>query len=140
MSWTHIEDKDVVAGKTHRCFLCGRAIEAGTKYLRRTGVEDGEGFSRYLMHHECEAHTRDWREQDWETSMSPAEFRANYLTKAAQGVTGSQDVPKTPGCTLDTWKLESALAAIRNSRIAFLEAKVEDLTQRLTAEIRSNAK
>lgn len=66
MSWVHLEDKVVRARKPHRCYLCGEPIEKGEKYLRRSGVEEGEGFASVKMHPACEEHTKDWDEHDWE--------------------------------------------------------------------------
>lgn len=67
MSWVHLEDKIVTARKPHRCYLCDKPIAKGEKYLRRSGIEEGEGHITYKMHSECEEHTRDWDEGDWET-------------------------------------------------------------------------
>lgn len=66
MSWTHIEDKQTRARKNHRCYLCGKAIEKGSTYLSRTGVNE-DGFITARFHPSCEEYTRDWDEMDWET-------------------------------------------------------------------------
>lgn len=73
MSWVHVEDKLVVARKPHRCYLCGKAIEKGEKYLRRTGILEGEKFATAKMHPPCEEQTEDWDEGDWET-FSPGDL------------------------------------------------------------------
>lgn len=67
MSWVHLEDKIVTARKPHRCYLCDKPIAKGEKYLRRSGIEEGEGYITAKMHPECEEHTRDWDDGDWET-------------------------------------------------------------------------
>lgn len=66
MSWVHLEDKIVTASKPHRCYLCDRTIAKGERYLRRSGIEEGEGYITAKMHLECEEHTRDWDDGDWE--------------------------------------------------------------------------
>lgn len=79
MSWVHLEDKVVRARKPHRCYLCGKSIEKGEKYLRRSGVEEGEGFLTAKMHPTCERLTKDWDEHDWECH-DVAEFQ-EYLSE-----------------------------------------------------------
>jgi hypothetical protein len=67
MSWTHLEDKEVTARKPHKCYLCGRPIEKKQKYLRRVGIDDDAGFVTVKMHKPCEAATKTWEQEDWET-------------------------------------------------------------------------
>jgi len=66
MSWTHLEDKTVTARKEHRCLLCNEPIPKGSQYVRRTGIESGEGHATLHMHPECEEVTDYWDDQDWE--------------------------------------------------------------------------
>lgn len=66
MSWKHISDTQRTARKPHACYLCGKPIEAKSKYLERRGMnEDGPLSCR--MHLACEVESRDWDEGDWET-------------------------------------------------------------------------
>ena len=73
MSWVHLEDKIVTARKPHRCYLCGKPIAKGEKYLRRSGIEEGEGHRNAKMHPDCEEQTHDWEIDDWET-FSPGDL------------------------------------------------------------------
>ena len=72
MSWKHLEDTTPKARKKYRCHLCGLSIDAGDKYIKRTGV-DGE-FIMTRMHIKCEKLTDNWNENDWE-NFDEAEFR-----------------------------------------------------------------
>lgn len=65
MSWTHLRDGRPKARKSHRCFLCGEAIEVGETYVRRSGISDDRPYS-FAMHPECEAEAKRWDEMDWE--------------------------------------------------------------------------
>lgn len=67
MSWVHLEDKIVTARKPHRCYLCGKPIAKGEEYLRRSSIEEGEGYRNAKMHTACEEQTHDWEIDDWET-------------------------------------------------------------------------
>ena len=60
------------ARKRHQCYLCAKPIEAGSTYVRSSGVYDGN-FWTMAMHVACEAHTKDWDETDWET-FSPGDL------------------------------------------------------------------
>ena len=74
MSWTHLDDILVKkAGRSHRCYLCGKEIPKGSSYLRRTGVDEDTGIVSVAMHPECEEQTKDWDEMDWET-FSPGDL------------------------------------------------------------------
>lgn len=73
MSWVHLEDKTVKARTKHRCYLCGRPIDAGESYLRRSGIVEGKGYLTTKMHADCEELTQDWDQGDWET-FSPGDL------------------------------------------------------------------
>ena len=63
--WTHIDELTPIARKNHRCCLCGYTIPKGTKYAKRTGIDD-EGWLTMHMHEQCEAATLAWHWDDWE--------------------------------------------------------------------------
>lgn len=67
MSWTFLGQKRTKARKRHRCFSCKEAINPGDEYIKRSGVERGEGYANMHMHPECEQATHDWSDEDWET-------------------------------------------------------------------------
>lgn len=90
MGWQHLGDTTPIARKPHRCYLCGRQIEAGTRYVRRAGVTS-DGFFASAMHEGCEAKTGGWGEEEWE-SHDPAEFREYEL-----GPEGTDAEKASPG-------------------------------------------
>jgi hypothetical protein len=67
MSWTYLGQATVKARKAHRCLCCGESIKPGEQYVKRSGVESGEGFMNMLMHPECEKATAGWNDDDWES-------------------------------------------------------------------------
>jgi len=83
MGWIHLNgDRRPVARKQHRCILCGDAIAAGCRHVRRSCVYDGEIVSS-RMHTGCEALTKDWDYFDWECFADQASFRDNVLSRDA---------------------------------------------------------
>jgi hypothetical protein len=60
------------ARKRHQCYLCAKPIEAGSTYVRSSGVFDGN-FWTMAMHVACEAQTKGWDATDWET-FSPGDL------------------------------------------------------------------
>ena len=68
MSWMHLDDTIRKARKRWVCELCGQSITAGSNYVSRHGIYDGE-FVNQSMHVECEALTQDWDIHDWECHM-----------------------------------------------------------------------
>lgn len=77
MSYMHLEDKTPRARKPYGCYLCGRTIPVGERYVYRTGVDAGT-LTVTRMHAACEALTEDWGEDDW-TSHDVEEFRRKEL-------------------------------------------------------------
>jgi hypothetical protein len=67
MSWLFLEQKTVKCRKEKRCLLCNEPILKGESYVRRSGIERGEGFHHMEIHPECEQATSDWDEDDWES-------------------------------------------------------------------------
>jgi len=65
--WTCLSNKAVKARRDHHCTLCGLTIPRGAEYIRRTGVESGDGFCTMKMHPQCEAATTEWTQEDWES-------------------------------------------------------------------------
>ena len=73
MNWVHLQDKTVTARRTHLCYLCGRIIEKGQAYIRRSGIQEGDGYINAKMHIPCEEMTQDWDQGDWDT-FSPGDL------------------------------------------------------------------
>jgi hypothetical protein len=67
MTWHHHKDIEPTARKPHICCLCELEISPGTKYTRRHGVEDGEGWRNFAMHSQCADMALDWNENEWAT-------------------------------------------------------------------------
>lgn len=65
MSWTFLEEITVKARKEHSCFCCGETILKGTKYVKRTGVDDE--IMTMKMHPECEKATSKLSPDEWES-------------------------------------------------------------------------
>lgn len=66
MSYCIRETVDVTARKKHSCTLCGEAIEIGSKYIMRTGVNPGDGWWSMKMHPECHKLEATPGYVDWE--------------------------------------------------------------------------
>lgn len=82
MNYTHLEDRKPIARKPHRCYLCGRAIEAGQKHVRRVGATD-DGIDSIRMHVGCEEKTSRWDQDTWEAH-DPVEFRRYELEEPSE--------------------------------------------------------
>jgi hypothetical protein len=74
--WNHIRDKTVKTRVNHVCSLCGDTIKKGETAITRTGADDI--IYTFYMHLDCEKHTHDWDEMDWE-SFDPSDFKSIYL-------------------------------------------------------------
>lgn len=72
MNWLHLSDTYPRARKTHCCWLCGRPIKRGWRYLKRAGIVDRE-LVFDAMHLHCEPVTNGWDEYDWEAD-DPQDF------------------------------------------------------------------
>jgi hypothetical protein len=66
MTWTHLSDTTPRARKRHQCCLCGEVIEREEQHVARRGISEGVPITS-RMHPECEAATRDWDDETWET-------------------------------------------------------------------------
>jgi hypothetical protein len=51
-TYTLLEEVRPVARRRHWCDYCGESIQAGTRYVRRRYVEDGEACT-YKAHEAC---------------------------------------------------------------------------------------
>lgn len=83
MSWIHLRDDHPKARKDHLCYLCELPIPKGTTYVSRSGIDD-DGPVTCKMHAACEAHTKKWKEEEWECH-DPYEFREWLSRHNAQG-------------------------------------------------------
>lgn len=60
--------RERTARKDHKCFACGERINKGERYIRESGVEDGDFFD-CKMHPECRAELDTWDDIDLECFM-----------------------------------------------------------------------
>lgn len=67
MSWHHLRNTQRKARQAHRCWLCSRPIEPGSKYVEIIGVFYDE-LQVTRTHEACEVITRDWQPDDWEST------------------------------------------------------------------------
>lgn len=66
LGWTHLRDTTPHAKREYQCYLCLKPIAVGEKHVCRAGIFYGE-IDLTRMHIECEAATRDWDDNEWET-------------------------------------------------------------------------